>query len=160
MSDRRRKKVVAQIIAVVGIFLLLLGSCLTVAGVGWFGSVREWLAGKGIEWKDVRVAGRNVYTTREQEQVFSVQVPVTVVIRNQVGAITVVGTDDDSVSIRADVKAWGATDQLAEKAEKAVRVEMVQLDPTHIEVAGIIEWRVPGGWNAPGDDQTRGPMAV
>jgi hypothetical protein len=131
--ERRRN---TWVIVVVVVLVLVVCGCLTVAGVGWLATSRGWSWLRRPEPRELTTGRGWVPAERELEESFSVSVPVLVDVSNDVGAISIVGTKEESVRVRGLVRAWGTSRILAEDIADEVSVEIRQIDETHIEVVG------------------------
>jgi hypothetical protein len=135
MPEKRANRTWVIIVIVVGAFLLLLCACAAVVGLGLFAfrsnAVRQ---GVPIVFPNASL----VEATRQVRQNYPVHAPVKVEVDNEVGTVNIASTDGNEVIVEAEIRAWGATQGIAQQLVDAVTVDITQQDVTHVRVVGDI----------------------
>jgi len=136
-SEKRGSK--PWIVVVIIVILLVLCGCVAVvAGIAVWSRERPdvWPWGGWREGIEVPWVGVQTEATRELADVFDVETPVLVEVKNNVGSIEIVGTDEEEVVIEVVIRGYGATRAQAEEAADDVEITMEQRDEDHIYVVG------------------------
>ena len=136
-SEKRGSK--PWIVVVIIVILLVLCGCVAVvAGIAVWSRERPdvWPWGSWREGIEVPRIGVQTEATRELADVFDVETPVLVEVKNNVGSIEIVGTDEEEVVIEVVIRGYGATRAQAEEAADDVEITMEQRDEDHIYVVG------------------------
>jgi hypothetical protein len=135
MNEKKgNRRIIVLILAIV---LVLLCGCLAAAGLGWTAYTRSARSGPRSPFAWLPATTQQVEATRQVEREMTVDTPVELEIKNGVGPIRVIATDEDQVRVSARVRAWGSSQAEAQKrVEQDVTVEIRQRERGSIQIEG------------------------